>query len=136
MRSPIPTASDFDELTSYMAVLYASSFDPVRRWHGGDSNENGGSIAILPWPEYEETVKQFFSAAARACWSDHDYASKHIDKVINDPSRVTSATLEEIKSMLTWCVRGERFCDGHWGAAIERGYVRNILQRLQALRSQ
>lgn len=31
--------------------------------------------------------------------------------------RITSAKLPEIKSMPTWCVRGERFCDGH-GAAL------------------
>lgn len=133
MKSPTPTASDFNELLGYLPVLYASGFSPVRRWRGGDS-KNDGSIPALPWAEYEDSVTQFFGAAAGTCWSDHDYASKHIGKVINDPSRVASATLEEIKSMLTWCVRGERFCDGHWGTVIERGYIRNILQRLQALR--
>lgn len=134
MRSPTPTVSDFDELLGYLPALYASDLSPVRRWHGGVSNKNDDGIATLPWAEYQESVTQFFSAAAKACWYDHDYTSKHIDKVISDSNRVASATLEEIKSMLTWCVRGERFCDGYWATVIERGYIRNILQRLQALR--
>ena len=29
--------------------------------------------------------------------------------------------------MITYFVRGERFCDGHWGYMIEGGYVRRIL---------
>jgi hypothetical protein len=38
--------------------------------------------------------------------------------------------------MLTYCVRGERFSDGHWGAMIEAGYVRRLLERLAELRAQ
>ena len=34
---------------------------------------------------------------------------------------VRNATLDQIKTMLTFCVRGERFSDGHWGAMIEPG---------------
>ena len=35
--------------------------------------------------------------------------------------------------MLTYFVRGERFCDGHWGRLIEGGHVRRILERLAEL---
>ena len=36
--------------------------------------------------------------------------------------------------MLTFCVRGERFCDGHWAAMIEGGQVRRLLERLKEIR--
>jgi hypothetical protein len=33
-------------------------------------------------------------------------------------------------------VRGERFNEGHWGAMIEQGYVRRLLERLAELQAQ
>ena len=38
--------------------------------------------------------------------------------------------------MLTYCVRGERFSDGHWEAMVESGVIRSILERLQELRAE
>ena len=38
--------------------------------------------------------------------------------------------------MLTFCVRGERFCDGHWGAMVREGRIGAILHRLQQLRGE
>jgi len=37
--------------------------------------------------------------------------------------------------MLTYCVRGERFGDGDWGAMIEDGHVRRLLERLAEIQS-
>ena len=48
---------------------------------------------------------------------------------------IKTASLAQIKAMLTYCVRGERFCDGQWGAMIERGYVRLLLLRLAEIGS-
>jgi hypothetical protein len=36
--------------------------------------------------------------------------------------------------MLTFCVRGERFSDGHWEEMIEKGYIRRILERLNEIK--
>jgi hypothetical protein len=38
--------------------------------------------------------------------------------------------------MLTYCVRGERFGDGHWAAMLETGKIVAILQRLRMLREE
>jgi hypothetical protein len=38
--------------------------------------------------------------------------------------------------MITCCVRGERFCDGHCGGLIEDGYIRRLLERLLRLAQQ
>ena len=54
--------------------------------------------------------------------------------MIRDPQKIAHATLLEIKSMLTWCVRGERFSEGHWAGVIEDGYIRDILLRLRELK--
>jgi hypothetical protein len=38
--------------------------------------------------------------------------------------------------MLTFCVRGERFSDGHWAAMIEKGYIRRVLERLNEIKAE
>ena len=134
MKTVEPTVADFDELLSYLPLIYANGFKPISRWIGGDKTDEG--VLIMPWPEYEEVVDKFFGAAGQQCWTDFDYTSKNIGKVVRDPERVACATLEEIKTMLTWCVRGERFCVGHWETVIENGFIRSILLRLQALKPQ
>ena len=55
--------------------------------------------------------------------------------MLDDEDAVRTADLDQIKIMLTFCARGERFCTGHWGDVIENGYVRRILQRLAAIES-
>ena len=56
--------------------------------------------------------------------------------MLKDEGRVKTASLSEIKSMLTFCVRGERFSDGHWGEMIEKGYIRRVLERLNEIKSE
>lgn len=128
MKSPSPTRSDFDEILNYLPLLYAAGFSAVK------SRCAEESLPSIAWPVYEPIVQQFFDIAGQACWADRNYSSAEIGEVICDPLRVANATLDQIKSMLTWCVRGERFCDGHWGAVIEDGRIRNVLLRLQELR--
>jgi len=131
MKSPTPTVSDIDELLSYLPVLYENESEPIPRWHDGDKID---AAALLFGPEYDKVVKQFFNAAAKECWCDYDYDPGNVGKMIRDPHKIAHATLPEIKSMLTWCVRGERFIGGHWSAVIEDGNIRDILLRLQDLR--
>jgi hypothetical protein len=37
--------------------------------------------------------------------------------------------------LLTYCVRGERFCDGHWDAVLRSGRITAILHRLAVLKT-
>jgi hypothetical protein len=49
--------------------------------------------------------------------------------------RVPYASFDKVKTVLTYCVRGERFGEGHWGAMIENGHLRRLLERLAELGS-
>ena len=53
--------------------------------------------------------------------------------MLEDEELVRAADLSQIRTMLTYCVRGERFGDGHWGAMIEQGHVRRLLERLKEI---
>jgi hypothetical protein len=50
-----------------------------------------------------------------------------------DDMSLKAADLSQIKTMLTYCVRGERFSEGFWGEMIERGYILRLLERLDEL---
>ena len=67
------------------------------------------------------------------CWTDYDYDLKTAEKNLNDENAINAADLGQIKAMLTYCVRGERFSDGHWGQMIEGGQIRRVLERLEQL---
>ena len=56
--------------------------------------------------------------------------------MLRDEHLVKTASLSQIKTMLTFYVRGERFSDGHWGTMIETGYIRRLLERLNEIKSE
>ena len=53
-----------------------------------------------------------------------------------DENAIKTASLSQIKTMLTFCVRGERFSDGHWAQMIEEGHIQRLLERLNAIKSE
>jgi hypothetical protein len=117
MTTQRPTAREIEQLVAYLPRLSAEGFVAVRRWGGGETDANGRYV--MPWPVYDEVVNEFFEAAGQDCWMDFDYVPVE-----------RRASLDEIRTMLTYCVRGERFSEGHWGAMIEQGHVRRLLERL------
>lgn len=126
-----PTPEQIAALTSYLPRLYAEGFSPIGTWNGGERGKDG-SIS-LPYPTYHPLVEEFFRLVSSQGWLDTGYRPEQASEMLQDESRVKTASLDEIRSMLTFCVRGERFSDGHWGQMIERGHIRRLLERLKAL---
>jgi hypothetical protein len=54
--------------------------------------------------------------------------------MLEDDDFIQQGSLEQVKSMLTYYVRGERFCDGHCLALLEEGRIVNLLNRLEVIR--
>ncbi len=128
MTKRLPTTQEIEELVSFLPQLYAEGFTPIKKWSGGNENRDGA--VSMPWPEYEKPVEEFFKVASGECWIDHNYHPAETGRMLQDEEAVQTADLAQIKAMLTFCVRGERFCDGHWGSMIRNGHVRRLLQRL------
>lgn len=123
----LPTEKEIKELVAFLPQLYAKGFQPVIKWHGG---RRSGGVFELPRPEYNPVVEDFFRLASQDVWCDFDYDPVRTGDDLQTPGFIQKASLSEIRTLLTFCVRGERFCDGHWGAMIEQGYIRSILERL------
>ncbi|GAO94823.1 hypothetical protein PSA5_18920 [Pseudomonas syringae pv. actinidiae] len=86
------------------------------------------------WPEYFKVVGDFYRASGKGCWTDFDYINHGAGDMLENDAYIAQANLADIQTMLTYCNRGERFCDGHHGGMIEKGYMLKILRRLNVLR--
>jgi hypothetical protein len=88
-----------------------------------------GSYQISP-----QQAGELYLWFSQPWWIDYDYDPVVVVEMVSSRERIAQATLSEIKGMLTYCVRGERFCEGHYDSLVERGIVEAILQRLAELR--
>lgn len=132
--SRLPSLQEIGELTAFLPKLYADGFSPVTSWSGGEKQKDG-SITI-PYPNYNKVVEDFFRLASSECWLDYEYIPEQAWQMLRNENLVKIASLPQIKVMLTFCVRGERFSDGHWGTMIEEGHIRRLLERLNEIKSE
>jgi len=129
----LPTIQEIEALTVFLPRLYAEGFSPVLSWEGG-KREDG--TFTLPYPRYNSLVEEFFHIAAGDCWVDYEYDPEQAYRMLKDENIVKNASLSQIKTMLTFCLRGERFSDGHWAQMIETGYIRMLLERLNEIKTE
>lgn len=132
-NAPLPTIQDIEVLSAYLPRLYAEGFSPVLGWEGGERQPDGSYT--MPYPTYHPLVEEFFRLVSGA-WLDHEYDPEQAYRMLKDEDMIKRASLPQIRTMLTFCVRGERFSDGHWGEMIEKGYVRRLLERLNEIKSE
>jgi len=130
-KTRLPTKQEIKQLTSFIPKLCAKDFKPIIKWQGGEPDKNG--LRHFHYPEYEPIVKEFFRLVSQKQWCDYNYQPKEIAEKLSQEYYIEHCSLAEIKLLITYCVRGERFCDGHWGAMIEKGFLCQILQRLKIL---
>lgn len=129
----LPTAQEIEALVAFLPRLYAAGFLPITQWHGGDQLPDGSTS--MPWPEYDPLVEEFTRAVASGGWLDYAYRPEEAHQMFADEDFIKTAALPQIKTMLTYFVRGERFSDGHWAAMITGGHIRRLLERLAELGS-
>jgi uncharacterized protein DUF6508 len=113
--------------------LYAEGFSPIKSWSGGEKQKDG-SISF-PYPNYNPVVEEFFGLLSSDDWLDHEYNPEWAHQMLKDQNGIKTSSLSQIKTMLTFCVRGERFSDGHWAQMIEQGHIRRLLERLNEIKS-
>ncbi len=132
MNDDIITKAQIDGLLGFLPLFEVPGRRFVQTWAGGEETPDGA--ITVPFPEYCDDVLAFFWRAGQPCWSDFDYDPRTAHAMLSDDAFITACTLEEIKTMLTYCVRGERFADGHWERMLKEGRIAAILRRLMVLR--
>jgi hypothetical protein len=133
MKQAQVTVRKIDALVAFLPAFEAPGREFIQKWvtPGGDE-----SVPVMPYPEYDEDVKRFFELASQEIWLDHDYDPETAGRMLTDPVTIAAADLPEVKTMLTHCVQGERFCNGHWSGVLKDGSVVSLLKRLRELREQ
>lgn len=121
-----------DALLRFLPLFEVPGRTFVKTVHGGLRDDG---LLVGPYPEYEDDVLEFYMLAGQPCWSDFDYKPREAARMLADEEFISQCSLEDIKTMLTYCVRGERFSDGHWAIMLTSGRVVALLNRLNALRA-
>lgn len=127
------TGEDIDAL-----LVFLPAFERPGRtfatWNEMVKNANGSFS--LPYPVYDEDVEEFFSLIGQRGWLDVGYKPEEAARMLADDGFIAQASLEQVKVMLTYCVRGKRFCDGHRESLLEGGQIVALLRRLEVIREQ
>lgn len=131
MKETKCASEHIDELLAYLQALSI----PGRQFCQWSRAQNTTPDTFtLAYPIYDDDVADFFELAGQEFWCDFDYTLKGARRMLDDPLFIEQADLDEIKTMLTFCVRGERFCDGHWEAVLKNGRIQALLRRLEVIR--
>ncbi len=126
------TREKIDALTQFLPVFETPGREFYMRWEGGEKDKDG--VIQMPYPVYPADVEQFFRLVNQSCWLDIEYTRKDAGAKLKDDVFIVQASLDDIRTLLTHCLRGERFSDGFWGGVLEQGRVQLILRRLVQLR--
>jgi hypothetical protein len=126
------TPQRIDELLAYLPVLERPGRPFIEKWEDGE--EQGDGTFVIPFPVYPADVEEFFGKAAQPWWCDYKYEPGEAGRMLQDGNLVRNASLDQVKTMLTYCVRGERFCSGFWVGLLESGKVVELLRRLKEIR--
>jgi len=126
------TRERIDELLCFLPRFEVPGRAWIERMGGGE--ETAGGAVTMRYPLYCKDVLAFYRLAGQPWWADYGYEPRAAAQMLADEARIARATLDEIKTMLTYCVRGERFADGHWAAMLKSGRIVAILRRLKVLR--
>lgn len=134
MANPTIDRKRIDELLQFLPRFERPGRAFIRSWGGGNKTPDGA--VIIPFPIYEDDVRVFFQLAGQPWWTDFRYEPRRAYELLRDDAFIETCSLDDVRTMLTYCVRGERFGDGLWAHMLETGRVVALLRRLQVLRDE
>lgn len=81
-------------------------------------------------PAYTDDVWEFFSMLEASPLMDMNYSPERECDHIESPEYIEQANIDELRALLTYICRGERFCDGYWLSVLRDGSLVAVLDRL------
>ncbi len=114
------TPVEMAELITFLPAFEQPNREFITEWRGLQ-------------PIYAEDVDAFFKRLGHADWLNRSYQPAVASQQIRDDNLIAQADLATIETILTYCVRGERFSDGFWASLLENGRIQRLLRRLHQL---
>ena len=104
-------------------------------WKGGQKNADG--VIQMPWFEYSDELLAFIRAFYAGGWvdttcnwvEDGDWVRGFTD----EPERLDSANVEDVRRLITAHLRADRFNEGHIASVVESGHMAALVRRLVEL---
>jgi len=119
---------------SYYSIVRERNSEKIAVWPKTEIKENEIKN-FFAGPDYISEVIELFNFINQPYWSDYSYSPDAVGKMVYDDDFIKNANIDEIKTMLTYCCRGERFCEGHWEDMIVQGRFEKIFDRLVKIRN-
>ena len=113
------------ELTDFLPLLYDKNIKLSKSPKKGTDPFGGFYV-------YHPTVNTFFELASQEHWKDYKYVDNFSEEMIK-PGKIEEASIDQLKTILTWCDRLERFFEGHWEYVIKNDVIKRILLRLEKI---
>ncbi len=124
-----------EKLSLFIPYFENASKDSVCNWIGGENL--GKNQFTMQYPLYEPKIDEFIQEVYKSnllIGDYHDVIKKQgLEGIKQITQAIDDADFELVTAILTWVVRGERFCDGLWGSAVEDKTFLKIINRLNRL---
>jgi hypothetical protein len=131
-ESQEPTEADLAAVAGLLAEIEQIEAKPAE-WSGG--RQSDGSIQ-MPFVMYEPAAARLLRALydRKVVILGFDWTSWQDEaRRFLDPDVVRTASLVEVRRLLTLHVRADRFVEGHFAEMIANGHVSALLRRLGEL---
>ena len=102
-----------------------------------DSRAKGSQVIIAP--PITDNCDELWDFVVKGLEGDgwivdpYDIEEGHRIANSGDFAEIHQADFSKVRRLLTYFVRGERFCDGHWESMVEKGFLQALIDRLQVL---
>lgn len=118
----IPSQESVAELLPYLDIFYphGKAIDPVKH-----SNQ---------WicPTYSNHVSRFFRLVGKN-WITRQGVLEKGNDLFSNKEKIHNATWNDLKCLLTYCIRMNRFSDSAFDDAISQGIIQLVLLRMKQL---
>ena len=121
------TKKEIIELTDFLPLLYNENIELSK------SPGRGKTDLVSGFYVYHPTVNAFFELASQEHWKDYQYVDNFSEKMI-EPGKIEEASINQLKTIITWCDRVERFVEGHWEYVIKNDIIKRVLLRLKEIK--
>ena len=122
--------TDYHKLLDYIPY-FADSSNQFVECTEMQKNEDGSFS--FPYCSYSEMVREFEKTVYDTEFIFKGDYLEGISGKATDPAFIERCDLETLRKIMTSCVRGERFCEGHLASVIENGLILKVLKRLEEL---
>ena len=96
---------------------------------------NKGLPVVWSWPLMHNCPEtwDFVVCLEEDGWQTREFDTEEGYESAYNLENIRNADFNKIRRLLTYFVTGERFCDGHWAHAINIGFVKALMDRLEII---